>query len=177
VPIKNHDLFLAAAAHMIRAGSNALFVIVGGGAQEERLKVLAAELGISAHVRFLGYRADLEHIYAGSDVVALTSHNEGTPVAILEALTAGVHVVATNVGGVADVLGGLSLATMVPAGDAEALAAALMRVGESPMEPQPNHPDAVAIRRRYGVRRLVDDMRTLYDELVPSAPRGWRRSA
>jgi glycosyltransferase involved in cell wall biosynthesis len=98
-------------------------------------------------------------------------------VAILEALAAGVHVVATDVGGVADVLSGLALATMVPAGDADALAASLSQVAPAPMEAQPNHPDAVAIRRQYGVQRLVDDMRALYDELVVAPPGGWRRSA
>ena len=67
-------------------------------------KRYAAELGIADRVRFLGWRRDLATIYAATDVFLLTSRNEGTPVALIEAMAAGVPGVSTDVGGVKDVI-------------------------------------------------------------------------
>jgi glycosyltransferase involved in cell wall biosynthesis len=100
-PIKNHDLFLRAAA---RLRGEARFVIFGDGAERPRLERLAADLGLGDRVVFAGTR-DVGEIYASIDVLALTSRNEGTPLAILEAMASGVPVVATAVGGVVDLLG------------------------------------------------------------------------
>jgi len=100
-PIKNHDLFLRVAA---RLRDEARFVVYGDGAERPRLERLAAELGLGDRVVFAGTR-DVAEIYPSIDILALTSRNEGTPLAILEAMAAGVPVVATAVGGVVDLLG------------------------------------------------------------------------
>ena len=92
-------------------------VIVGGGDESPRLRALATELGIDRQVRFLGWRSDLPRIYADSDVVALTSDNEGTPVSLIEALAAWCAVASTDVGGVRDVLDGGRLGALTPAGE------------------------------------------------------------
>jgi glycosyltransferase involved in cell wall biosynthesis len=99
--IKNHDLFLRAAA-LLR--DEARFVVYGDGAERPRLEALAAELGLGERIVFAGTR-DVAEIYPSLDVLALTSRNEGTPLAILEAMAAGVPVAATAVGGVVDLLG------------------------------------------------------------------------
>jgi glycosyltransferase involved in cell wall biosynthesis len=100
-PIKNHDLFLRVAAQL---RDEARFVVYGDGAERPRLERLAAELGLGDRVVFAGTR-DVAEIYPSIDILALTSRNEGTPLAILEAMAAGVPVVATAVGGVVDLLG------------------------------------------------------------------------
>ena len=78
--------------------------IVGDGELRERLEGLAAELGLGETVRFVGYRTDVVAIAAATDVAVLSSDNEGTPVALIEAAAAGVPAVATAVGGVPDVV-------------------------------------------------------------------------
>jgi glycosyltransferase involved in cell wall biosynthesis len=95
-PIKNHDLFLRVAVRMQGA---ARFVIYGDGAERERLERLAG-----SGVEFAGTRP-IEEIYPALDVVALTSRNEGTPLALIEAMAAGKPVISTAVGGVVDLLG------------------------------------------------------------------------
>ena len=94
--IKNHELFLRVAA---RLRGEARFVIYGDGAERARLERIA-----NGVADFAGTR-DAGEIYASIDVLALTSRNEGTPLAIIEAMAAGVPVIATAVGGVVDLLG------------------------------------------------------------------------
>ena len=105
VPIKAHEVFLATAARVRAARARR-------AVPDRRRRRTAAprssgrsrQLGLAGAVRFLGWRADLDRLYADLDVVALTSRNEGSPVALIEAMAAGVAVVSTDVGGVADVV-------------------------------------------------------------------------
>jgi glycosyltransferase involved in cell wall biosynthesis len=167
-PIKNHGLLLEAAARLASQGRPCHFAIVGGGAEEAALRERARSLGVQDRVTFLGWRRDLDRVYAGSDVVALTSSNEGTPVALIEALAAGRAVVSTEVGGVRDVLQDGALGLLVPPGDAEALAGALGRLLDDPaLREAMGARGAVSAPARYGVGRLLADVRGLYDELVP----------
>jgi glycosyltransferase involved in cell wall biosynthesis len=171
VPIKNHSLFLDVAARLTERGRRCRFAVVGGGPEEERLRARAAELGIADRVHFLGWRTDLERIYAGSDLVALTSRNEGTPVCLIEALAAGRPVIATEVGGVADVLEGGRLGVLVGADDAEGLTAAISDLLDDPERRSAlGRLGAESARRRFGVARLIEDMTALYDEIVPISP-------
>ena len=170
VPIKNHELFLAALAALRRRRPDAVGVVVGAGEREAELKPLAASLGLDGAVRWLGWRRDLPDIYAALDVVALTSHDEGTPVALLEALAAGARVVARDVGGVREVLDDAGAGRVVPrAMDAEAWAGVLAEEGAVVgREGAPGAPDdrALATRRRiaeqYSVGRLSADLGAIY---------------
>jgi glycosyltransferase involved in cell wall biosynthesis len=107
--IKNHDLFLRAAAlfkkEFAKPGVRVRFVVVGDGALRNTLEQRAAALGLADDVIFTGSRRDLEDVYPAMDVVALTSHNEGTPLTLIEAMANARPVIATAVGGVVDLLG------------------------------------------------------------------------
>ena len=82
------------------------FVIAGEGHLRTRLEAEAGELGLGDSMLFLGNRTtDTDRIYAGLDIVALTSLNEGTPLSLIEAMAAGRPVISTMVGGVRDLLG------------------------------------------------------------------------
>lgn len=165
VPIKNHELFLAAAQQIAQTVPEARFVIAGSGERRDELQALAAQKSLSEHVHFVGWRRDLPAVYADLDVVVISSHNEGTPVSIIEAMVAGVPVVSTAVGGVADLLQGGDLGTMVPPNDAIALARAItdtLRAG-----PQPRTEEARNwALKRYDAERLIVDIRELYLELL-----------
>ena len=165
--IKQHELFLETAALVAARDPLAVFVIVGDGILRGALEAQACGLNLEGRVHFLGWRRDLATIYGASDVFLLTSRNEGTPVALIESLAAGVPGVSTRVGGVPDVIEGGAAGLLAPDGDAAALAAhvtALLadrdrrrRMGAAGRE--------LALAR-YGLDRLIADVDTLYRELL-----------
>jgi glycosyltransferase involved in cell wall biosynthesis len=123
-PEKNHELFLAGAERIRAKLPHARFLVIGDGPRRADLEAQAAALGIAPAVRFLGSRPDVPELLAACDLVALTSHNEASPVSILEALSAGCPVVATNVGSVHETVVDGETGRLIPAGDLDAFAAA-----------------------------------------------------
>ena len=160
VPIKNHELFLEAVAAARRRDPHVLGVVVGAGEREAHLKAVADSLGLGEAVLWLGWRRDLPELYSALDVVALTSHDEGTPVALLEALAAGVPVVARDVGGVAEVLGDAGAGRVLPrdAGP-ERWARALEEATSGPGIPGSARR---AVVQHFSVARLTVDVAGLY---------------
>ncbi len=165
-PIKNHALALHALADAARQARNLLLVLVGGGEEELALRALAHELGVEDRVRFAGWWEDLEAVYYGSDVVALSSTNEGTPVCLIEALACGRPVIATNVGGVGDVLAGGVFGLLVQPEDVSAFAAALVRFANPLERATFEQRGRERILREYDGDRLVKNIEALYDELL-----------
>lgn len=170
VPVKNHELMLDAFARLCRMdGPPWRLLIVGGGEdREEALRGRSRWLGIEGRVLWLGWRRDLPQIYPVMDVVALTSRDEGTPVALLEALAAGIPVAARAVGGVPEVLGEGRLGELVEEDDPETMAVAVSRAFQRPVD------DATRdeVVRRFAVERLCADMAALYREELEGA--GWK---
>jgi len=107
VPVKRHELFFDAARILLesRPGIGVRFVVVGDGELRESLEGYVKKKGLFGQVVFCGWRRDLPEVYADLDVLCLTSANEGTPVSIIEAMAAAAPVIATDAGGVADLLG------------------------------------------------------------------------
>ena len=126
--IKNHRLFLEAAALVHDRCDSVHFLIVGDGELRVELEQQTKSLGLDGVVSFLGWREDMPSIYADLDLVVLTSHNEGTPVTLIEAQAAGCPVIATKVGGVPDVVIDKETGYLVPPGDARALAGAIVKI-------------------------------------------------
>ncbi|MFN3477083.1 MAG: glycosyltransferase, partial [Candidatus Methylomirabilales bacterium] len=120
VPIKGHETFLQAARSVAERLPSCRFLVVGDGPERLKLQGMAATLGLASRVLFLGWRRDLDRIYADLDLLVLSSSNEGTPVSLLEAMAAGVPVVATQVGGVRDLITHPETGLLVPPGDAQA---------------------------------------------------------
>ncbi|MDP2904828.1 MAG: glycosyltransferase [Candidatus Omnitrophota bacterium] len=104
VPVKDHRLFLEAAALLALNRPYLKFKVIGDGELKAVLIERANKLGIGKRVEFLGWQRDLASVYSGLDIVVLTSLNEGTPVSLIEAMACGRSVVATDVGGVPDLL-------------------------------------------------------------------------
>lgn len=167
VPIKNHELFLRSARQFLDEGSVAGFVVVGGGERERAIRELSEGLNLNGHLRFAGWRRDLRRVYAGFDIVTLTSRNEGTPVALIEAMAAARPVVATAVGGVADVIDHERTGLLVPPDDAAATSASWRRLlGDSETAARMGLRARESVLSRYGRARLLEEMRQLYVELV-----------
>jgi len=81
------------------------FVVVGDGELRSQLEDYCQKLGLTSHVLFCGWIKSIPLVYADLDILALTSTNEGTPVSIIEAMASSVPVIATDAGGVHDLLG------------------------------------------------------------------------
>jgi glycosyltransferase involved in cell wall biosynthesis len=165
--IKQHTLFLDMAARLATASPRFVFLIVGDGELRPALEARANELGLAGRVRFLGWRGDLDIVYAATDIFVLTSRNEGTPVALIEAMAAGVASVSTDVGGVRDVVTGPELGSLVPFGDADALASAVLALADAPARRSESGRAArTSGRDRFHATRLIADIRELYMQLL-----------
>jgi len=127
VPEKGVDTLLRAAA-LLRERRPVRLRVAGGGPDRARLEALAAELGLGEAAEFLGARADVPALLAGAHLLVLTSREEALPTVLVEALAAGVRVVAADVPcGPREILGGGRWGTLVPPGDPGALAAGIER--------------------------------------------------
>jgi glycosyltransferase involved in cell wall biosynthesis len=168
-PIKNHRLFLESAAQIAQQESNVRFVIVGDGILRSEMEQYAQDLGIHQKVIFTGWRRDLPRIYADLDLLVVSSNNEGTPVSAIEAMASGCPVVATRVGGLADVVQDAATGYLVPAKQPQALASAMLKViGDSQRAEQMGRTAQLFVTERFSLRRLVSDTEDLYKELLSS---------
>jgi len=165
--IKQHRLFLDTIARVAATRPDVVALIAGDGELRSDLEAYAAGLKIADRVRFLGWRRDLANIYAATDVFLLTSRNEGTPVALIEAMASGVPGVSTDVGGVKDVITSEDVGARVANGDPDALAAPIVRyLGDRELRRQSGLRARAAVLDRYGMDRLVNDILALYRELL-----------
>ena len=180
VPVKNHSLLLRAMKILKDQGKLDLFrfLIVGDGELRTELSHEAGALGVRDSVIFAGWQKDMPSVYGSLDAVALTSKNEGTPVALIEAMAAARPVVATDVGGVRDLLGetgavpphGFQVATngiIVAPGDEKAMATALIFLLENRgVSDQMAENSAKFVSNRYSLERLLVDVDGMYRELT-----------
>lgn len=125
-PVKNQDMMLRAFGDFLSRGHDARLVMVGGGEEEGKLKALAGTLGIADRVELPGYVVDVENYLAGADVFLLSSLYEAQPLAVLEAMAAGLPVISTDVGGVRDIVTDNGI--LIPPEDAAALTDAMERL-------------------------------------------------
>lgn len=130
-PKKDHRTLLQALARLddgLAGDGTVRGVIIGDGPLASRLAEDIARLGLSERVTLLGSRSDVPALLPAFDVFAMSSRHEGLSIALVEALAAGVPCVATNVGGISEVVLHGESGLLVPAGDSDALAAALTEV-------------------------------------------------
>jgi glycosyltransferase involved in cell wall biosynthesis len=164
-PVKAHAVLLRALAQLNGdpATHRWRVAIAGRGEQEASLRRLAADAGIADRVHLLGYRADVANVLAAGDVYAMPSLSEGLPLALIEAMFAGKPVVASDVGGIPEVVTNEREGLLVPAGNPAALAAALTRLF---LDDGLAERLRTAARRRaeeaFGVERMVDEYEKLY---------------
>lgn len=167
-PEKGVDGFLRALALVREQRPDVAGIVVGDGPCAGELLALRRALGLEAAVDLLGHRADARALIGSLDVMALTSHSEGSPLVVAEALAAGVPVVATAVGGVPDQLAG-GAGLLVPAGDPVALAAALLSVLQDPARAERLRAAARERARETSHARMVDTLRALYARVARPA--------
>jgi glycosyltransferase involved in cell wall biosynthesis len=165
-PQKGHDIVLEVASRL-RDGVPALrWLLVGGGGAEEELRAEAARRNLSDRVVFTGFRTDSADLLRAADLSVLTSTKEGLSNTLLESLVAGLPVIASRVGGNAEVVAA-GAGLLVPPRDAKALAAAVELVAADPVGAgRMGARGREHVRRAFGVGRMVEETAALYDELL-----------
>ncbi len=184
--VKNHALFLraAAACRALVKTRRVRFVIIGDGKLRSALEAEAKSLLPVDDVVFLGTRNDPENFYPALDIVALTSLNEGTPLTLIEAMANARPVIATEVGGVVDLLGPTVSAgnaepsyaicergLLAKSGDAEGVARGLVRlIEDESLRIDLGLKGRDFVLRNYAKERLLADMTQLYSQLIATDP-------
>jgi glycosyltransferase involved in cell wall biosynthesis len=171
VPIKDLGTFLQAAVQVRRALPAVRFAIVGDGQERSLLETECERLGLSEVLHFHGWRRDMRAVYGDLDLVVNCSLNEGTPVALIEALAAGRPVIATRVGGTPDLLAQGRFGVLVPPADPGSLAHAIIDTlgsgRESDLRARAGQAHVLA---HHSAERLVSDVDLLYRELLGAVP-------
>ncbi len=174
-PQKDPATFLQAAARVAERAPSARFLVIGGGTLEGVLRREARALGLGSRVVFTGPRDDAPRLLAASDVLVLTSLKEGMSNAIMEAMAAGRPVVATQVGGNAQLVEDGRTGFLVPPRDPEATARAICRVLEAPdLARSLGERARRRVAERFSVEAMVQATDRLYGELLASAGRAAR---
>lgn len=162
--VKRPERFVEVARALAEQHPAAVFAICGEGALLPELRRQAAGLG--DRVRFLGWRGDVETVYAATDLVVLTSDNEGMPVSLIEAALSGVPAVATRVGSVAEVVADGETGILVEP-EVAALSAAVDRLlSDNVLRQRMATAAAHRAEALFGRRRLVDDIERLYEQIA-----------
>lgn len=165
-PQKGHATLIAAAAQVIARAPEARFLIAGDGDLLPSLKTQAATLGIEGAIHFAGHRKDVPEILAATDVLCISSNYEGTPLVLFEAMAAGKAIVSTAVDGCREVIQDKRTGLLVPPGDPERLAEALLKViGDVPLRARLEKA-AQAASRRYDIVECLRLMQQIYDDLL-----------
>ncbi len=127
-PEKDLQTFLSAAARVSKEMPEAQFLVIGDGTERSKLEQYAFDLGLSDHISFLGDQTEVANLLAALDVCVLSSLTESLPNAVLEAMTMGRPVVATNVGGTPELVVDGETGYLVPIRDAEAMACRILEL-------------------------------------------------
>jgi glycosyltransferase involved in cell wall biosynthesis len=160
---KGHDVLLRAAALVRARIPDVRFRIIGDGPNRDSLHALAVGLGVQDVVEFLGHREDVPGLLAGSDVYAFPSRTEAFPNGLIEGMTAGLPVVASGVGGMLELVDNRRNGLLVPPGDEQALAGALIELmQDAPLAEALGAAARRTIASRYSYDRMVAAFSDLY---------------
>ncbi len=189
VSVKNHELFLQSLKQVLNNSTQKVRAfIVGDGEERSHIEQIARNLNINfataenatsqkAPLTFTSWITDIDQVYAGIDIVALSSLNEGTPVSLIEAQAANRPIVSTNVGGVSDVVIENQTALLSPSQNVEQFAANLMRLAEDKnLRNRMGENGYDFVQQRFSYQRLVNDMSKLYHDLLWEASPAYRET-
>ncbi len=165
--IKRHDLFLAAAEILREHDAGLRFVIAGDGPQKENIEKLIAEKKLGDCVVMAGHQSDVRPIFALSDVVVLCSDSEGVPQSVAQALAMARSVVATNVGGVGELVKNGETGLLVAANDTRALAEGVKRfLNDAGFATKCGERGREQVRKNFSKDGMIEQTLELYERLL-----------
>ncbi|MEU5841260.1 glycosyltransferase [Rhodococcus sp. NPDC047139] len=164
---KAHQVLFEAVRIAARTNPELRLLVIGGGSRESELRSLANDLGISGRTVFTGVRRDVRALLPGLDVSALSSVHEGAPITVIEAMAAGIPVVATDCGCLPDMVTDGTDGFLVPVGDAAALAERLrMLADDRPLARRLGANGRRHAERDYRISRTARSFEALLTELT-----------
>ncbi|MDH7578548.1 MAG: glycosyltransferase [Bacillota bacterium] len=165
---KDYPTMLRAFASVAEKHKNAILLVAGQGPQRKEMEHLAKELGIGERVRFLGVRRDIPELMNAADAYVMSSLWEGMPMVLLEAGAVGLPVVATDVGGNREVVRDGGSGLLVPPGNPQILARAMLRMMELPAAERRKMGERGRehVVAHYSLEKVVDQWEALYRELL-----------
>ncbi len=165
---KDYPNMLRGFAAVLARHPTAVLLLAGRGTLQGETEALARELNVAGQIRFLGVRHDISELMAAADGYVMSSAWEGMPVVLLEAAASGLPIVATSVGGNHEVVCDQETGFLVPAGDSQALGAAMLRLMDlSEVERRwMGSRGREHVRSRYGMTRVVERWEALYREVL-----------
>jgi glycosyltransferase involved in cell wall biosynthesis len=165
--VKGHEITLRAVKMVIEAFPNAKFMIVGDGPRRKELEGMVDDLGIRDYVIFTGFIENISEIYSFTDVAVLSSWSEGLPQSLLQAMAAGIPVVATNVGGVPEVVISEKTGILVEPGNYEAFAKGIIRILDNP-SPASRFAESARslVSKKHSLMQMLDQIEDLYRDIL-----------
>jgi glycosyltransferase involved in cell wall biosynthesis len=174
---KDFPTLLRAVQHAVVKVPDLKLRIVGDGPERTRIEQLRSELSLDDNVELLGERTDVPELLAGGAFFVSSSLSEGISLTLLEAMSVGLPVLATAVGGNIEVVDQGNTGRLVPAGNPNALAEAIVAVCR---QPEKWHPMGIAARQRvqhhFEIRRMVAEYEDLYEQLIQESARTRRKT-
>jgi len=167
--IKGHRVLLEAFATVRDRVADAWLLLVGDGEERIALQALARELGVEDHTVFAGWREDIAEVLSGMDVFVFPSINEGLGKALVEAMYAGVPCVATNVGGIRELIRHEQEGLLVPPASPQELTDGVFRLLDHDAERSRFAAAANKRAQAYSAESMVEQIELLYDEVVDHA--------
>ncbi len=164
---KAHEVFLRAAKNVLESRSDARFLIIGGGVREQELETMAFGLGIKESCIFTGFVENIEDALSVLDIGVLTSEREGLPLTLLEYMASSKPIIATDVGGVGEVVKDGENGFLVPSGDHNALAKRINTLLEDPALASALGANGRALLGgKFSEDVMMNRIEALYDELT-----------
>ena len=164
--VKGQDVLIRAASELIRRGHDLFLILLGEGELRQKLEQLTLDLGITENVRFLGWRPDVAGVMAAFDIFCLPSLNEGMGKVLVEAMALGKPIVASEVGGIKDIVLHGENGVLVPVGDVAAWVDAITRLGSDPKECRRMGDAGRMIAPRYSSDEMIKMIDHLYGKLL-----------
>jgi glycosyltransferase involved in cell wall biosynthesis len=166
-PEKGHSLLLDALANLLQRGKPFHAIIVGDGILKNELIERTKTLHLENHISWVGNQTNITEWLSLFDVFVLSSHWEGTSLALLEAMDAGLPVVATDVGGNPDIVEDGRTGILVTPGNPQQLANAIDRLIDNPLlRQQMGRAGQIRCRENFDIDKIVDRLDTLYKKLL-----------
>jgi len=170
VPVKDHHSLLKAFAAIHGRYPHCRLAILGSGELDQQLKSAASQLGVSDAVSFLGWSSDIAGFLGQLDTFVLSSLSEGLPLTLLEAMAAGLPVVATSVGGVPEIVRAADCGWLCPPGEPARLAERMTLALEADDRLLRGRRGRAAVQSEYSLETMTDRYEELFEGLLGGAP-------
>jgi len=163
--VKGHAVLIEAAKEICAGSSDVYFALIGDGPLRPHLESRVREIGLQDCFRFLGRRRDIPEILSCADLFVLPSFAEGLPNSVLEAAAAGLPVIATQVGGIPEIIEHGASGLLVPPGDKQALVAAVRQfLKDPPFAARLGRAGQQRVRSRFSFDSVIAQLRLLYNQ-------------